>query len=144
MPAVPVLIPEKAPENDTVAIAGLPLVHETPPPVASVRNVVLPWHTSVLPDIAAGAALTVTLYVLLQPVGSVYVIIAVPAELPVTFPEPPPVTVVLSELHVPPLVASLSVIVELSHTLTGPVIAAGFGLTVIIIVARQPAGVTNV
>lgn len=44
------------------------------------------------------------------------------------------------ELHVPPPVASLSVVVAPGHTLNVPVMAAGTGLTVTVVVVKQPVG----
>jgi hypothetical protein len=43
-------------------------------------------------------------------------------------------------LHVPPLVPLLSVIVNEGHTTLLPVIPAGSGFTVIVVVVRQPVG----
>jgi len=47
-------------------------------------------------------------------------------------------TVVLADVHVPPAVASLTIIVELIQTLVGPETATGFGLTVTGTVMTQP------
>ena len=57
---------------------------------------------------------------------------AVPADTPVTTPdaEPTVATPVLPEVHVPPAVASLSVVVSPAQTTAVPVIADGSGLTV--------------
>ena len=63
---------------------------------------------------------------------------------PVTIPSSAPslTTVAIAELpvlHTPPAVASLSVIVDPAHTSNGPpVIAAGSGFTVIVVVVLQP------
>jgi hypothetical protein len=43
-------------------------------------------------------------------------------------------------LHVPPAVALLNVVVALTHTLVVPVMAAGSGLTVTVVVTAQPVG----
>jgi hypothetical protein len=57
----------------------------------------------------------------------------VPAATPETMPEVPTVaTEVLLLLHVPPEVASLSELVKPGHVVADPVIAAGAGLTVIV------------
>jgi hypothetical protein len=63
----------------------------------------------------------------------------VPVVTPLTMPddEPTVATVVLLLIQVPPAVASVTVIVEPAHTLVGPLIAAGAGLTVTTAVARQ-------
>jgi hypothetical protein len=69
------------------------------------------------------------------------VIIAVPAATPVTTPvELMVATPVLLLLHVPPGVISDKLVVRPTQTLSVPVIAAGFGLTVMITVAIQPTG----
>jgi len=63
----------------------------------------------------------------------------VPADTPVT--TPPAVIVAtagVALLHVPPPVASLNVVVDPSHTFNVPVIAAGIGLTVTVLVTKQP------
>ena len=69
--AVPVLTPVTTAPNDTVATAGLLLVHDTPPPVASVKNDVEPTHTVSIPPIGDGAGLIVTTFVTKQPAPDV-------------------------------------------------------------------------
>ena len=64
---VPVTIPV---DDPTEPIAVLLLLHE-PPIVASVKVVVKPKHTLVIPDIGAGLGLTVSNVSLKQPVGNV-------------------------------------------------------------------------
>ncbi len=56
--------------------------------------------------------------------------------MPVTNPEVDPIVaiVVTSLLHVPPVVASDSAMLEPAHTELAPVIAAGCGFTVIVVV----------
>ena len=64
-----------------------------------------------------------------------------PAVTPVT--TPPAVIVAMAGdalLHVPPAVALLSVVVDPTHTLVVPVITAGSGLTVTVVVTAQPVG----
>ena len=69
----------------------------------------------------------------------------VPADTPVRVPVVPPETMVatpvLTLLHVPPLVPSLSIVVEPWHTLAVPVIAAGNGFTVTVTDRVHPAAV---
>ena len=122
----------------TVATAVLLLV-QTPTPALN-KVVVLPTHTDVIPVIGAGKGLTNSVVVAMQLVLKVYVIIAVPALTPDATPlkEPIVATAMLLLLHVPPIVASLSVVVLPTQTAVTPVIAAGSGLTVIIVVVRQP------
>jgi hypothetical protein len=59
---------------------------------------------------------------------------------PVNDPEVSPMvaTVVLLLLHVPPVVTSINVVVVPGQILSVPVIVDGIGLTVTIVVARQP------
>ena len=76
-----------------------------------------------------------------QPVGNVYLIVVVPANLPVATPEieviDPMVGNVL--LHVPPPVASVIVKVAPTHTLgEGGPMAAGFGFMVTTLVVVHP------
>lgn len=126
----------------TVACAGLLLLHE-PPPVASLSVVVCPTHTTAVPDMAAGVVFTVNVAVRKHPVPNVYVMVTVPAATPVTIPDDDPTVAVNTSLllHVPPLVASVSVLVSPSHTLSVPPIAAGNAFTETVTVADpvQPA-----
>ena len=123
----------------TLATPVAPLAH-TPPLVASVRVVVNPTHTLVVPPIAAGLAFTVTVATARQPVLNVYVIIVVPAVRPVTTPVETPIvaTPVLPLVHVPPLVASVRVVVAPTQALSVPPMAAGLAFTVTTVVTRQP------
>jgi hypothetical protein len=126
----------------TVATAVLLLPHE-PPPVASPRPVVGPTQRLSVPLMGAGDGFTVTVAVVEQPPGSVYPIItAVAADTPVTRPEVSPTvaSVVAPLLQVPPGVASYRTVVNPTHTLIVPVMAAGSGFTVTVAVAMQPAG----
>ena len=67
---------------------------------------------------------------------------AVPCDIPLTVPEDEPTDAKREVvLHTPVPVASLKVICELAHTLSGAgVIAAGSGLTVITVLIVQPVG----
>jgi hypothetical protein len=69
--------------------------------------------------------------------------VVVPGTLPVTIPAVlMAATAVLEELHVPGVVASLSVMVVAVHTLAGPAIGAGKGFMVTVFEAKQPVGST--
>jgi len=69
MSVVPKATPVTTPEPEaTVAMPVLPLTH-VPPDVASVRLVLAPTHTLVMPVIAFGVKLTVTVVVVVHPVG---------------------------------------------------------------------------
>lgn len=67
-------------------------------------------------------------------------IVAVPAETPVTTPVPEPTVAipVAEELHVPPDVPSLSVVVEPAHIAALPVMDAGNAFTVTVVLAVHP------
>lgn len=134
-PVTPVTIPVDEP---TVAIAVLLLAHVPPP--ASLRVVVLPAHTVATPVIAPGSGLTVTVVIRMQPVGNVYVIGALPADIPVTILLTDPIVAipVAPLLHVPPRVALLSVVVLPSHTDVVPDIVDGKEFTVSDPVLWQP------
>lgn len=134
---MPVTIPDVAP---IVATVVLLLVH-VPPGVASVNAVVNPWHTVVTPVIGA-KGYTVTVVTAVQPSDVVYTIVAVPPDIPRAVPLLTPIvaTAGLPLLHVPPVVPLLSVDVLPWQRLVVPVMAL-IGLTVIIDVAVQPAGV---
>ena len=142
------------PVEPTVATEPSLLLH-TPPLVASLRVVVEPAHTLIVPVIAdtVGNGLTVTVDVTIvtqpKPLVTVYDIVTIPADTPLTMPvEPTVATNVLPLLHTPPLVASLNVVVEPAHTLMVPVIAdtVGNGLTVTteVTVVTQPKPLVTV
>jgi len=62
----------------------------------------------------------------------------VPADTPETTPDASIDAVVAAVLHVPPPVASERLTDAVSHTVVGPVIAEGSGLTVTSVVTVQP------
>jgi hypothetical protein len=129
MTEVPGKNPLTTPPPLIVATPGDALF-QLPPPVASLSVVVEPTHTIVVPVITAGNGSTVTVVVTKQPVTVIiYDMTDVPAETPVTTPVAGSTVATpgVALLHVPSSVASLSVIVEPSHTLERPVIAAGKG-----------------
>jgi hypothetical protein len=64
------LLPVNMPAADTVAIAVLLLFH-TPLPEGSLNNAVDPIQIAIVPVMAAGATLTVTVAETLQPPGKV-------------------------------------------------------------------------
>ena len=95
------------PSVPMVATVVAVLLH-TPPPVASVSNVVEPSHKEKVPSIAVGCVFTVTTAVDVH-VPNVYVMVAVPTPAPVTMPVLPTTvaTVVLPLVQVPPALESL-------------------------------------
>jgi hypothetical protein len=104
--------------------------------------IVLPTQTFDGPDIAAGAAITVTVTLVPQPPDA-YKMVAVPAETPVTTPlvAPTDPTPGLALLHVPPGIGSLNVKVAPTQILPPPTIAVGTEFTVTIAVILQPVGI---
>lgn len=67
--------------------------------------------------------------------------VVIPATTPVTIPDAEPMLAVpgAAELQLPPVVASLSVVVSPEHTDVAPVMAAGL-CTVTVLTAAQPSG----
>ena len=141
--AVPAVLPVTMPVRLPIdATDGEPLLQV---PVPSVSVVVVPAQrvTGVDGVIAAGKALTVTFAVVLH-VPMLYVIVAVPALAPVTVPPVTPADVELL-VHVPPLVASVSTVVDpWQMTAVKGVIATGALFTVTGFVTKQPDELVNV
>lgn len=130
---MPVIVVVREVEPPTVALA-LAALH-VPPLVVVLSVVVLPAHTLAVPVMEAGKGFTVIPFVVAQPVGSVYVMVALPAAAPLTTPVLPIAAVLLAEeLHAPPPLASVSVAVLPWHTELAPVIVAGNGFTVAVAV----------
>ena len=136
--AVPADTPVTVPVIEfTVATDAFDVVH-TPPEVVLVKIVLEPIHAFVVPPIAASVGNAVTFTVAcafdVQPfVVTVYVIVALPADTPVTTPLASTVaTAVFDDVQTPFEVALESAVVEPAHTSVVPVIAAttGRGLTV--------------
>ena len=138
--AVPVVTPLTVPVPEPmVAIEVLPLVH-APPAEISVKAIEAPVHTTDGPVMLAGNELTVATTVAKQPAAVVYVIVTVPVVNPFTIPLAEPTLALNGMLlvHVPPVIASLRVVVAPRHTPGFPVIAGGKGFTVIIAAFKQP------
>lgn len=93
-----------------------------------------------VPVIAPGELLTVIAIVARQPVGKLYVMVAVPMLRPLTRPVVAftVAIVMLSLLQVPPAGASLSADVNPTHTEVLPLIVPGSALTVTGKVAAHP------
>ncbi len=139
MTAVPADTPPAMPvASPIVATAVLLLVHVPPP--ASVRVELVPTQNDETPEIGLGNGFTVTVVVIRQPVGRVYVITDVPVETPETIPvvDPTVATVVLLLSQVPPP-ASDNVVVLPTQTFVVPVMGLGSGFTVIVVVTAQLA-----
>jgi hypothetical protein len=130
----------------TVAIVVFELLH-VPDGIASLSMVVKPEHIEVIPVIAGGRGLTVTIVEAAQPVPmSVYVIVVMPPGLvgvpPVTTPEKgvTVATILVLLLHVPLGVPSLSVVVWPAQMVVLPDITVGNAFTVMVSTLAQPVG----
>lgn len=119
------------PVDDPIVATEVTLLVHVPPGIASLRLVTDPAQTDVLPVMFAGKGFTVTTTDRAQVVGSVYIIVEVPpGAVPVITPNASiGATTALELNHVPPDVASVSAIVDPTHTLVGPTIGEGSGLT---------------
>jgi hypothetical protein len=117
------------------------LLAHVPPATGCVSVVVSPSHTLAVPPIGTGAAVTVTTIVEVQPALNAYVIVVVPAAMPVTIPVVEPIVPTPGVLltHVPPEVLFDNRIVEPIHTLVGPTMGAAADTTVITCVTAHPA-----
>jgi hypothetical protein len=135
---VPAATAVTIPVDPTMARAVLLLLH-APPEVRSVNGTVNPAHSVFIPEIADGTGFTVTPVVVAHPVGNVYVMITLPADIPAVKPVDTPTVAmaVLLLLQAPPPPSANSV-VEPTHTTGVPVVAAGNGLTVTTVVASVP------
>jgi hypothetical protein len=124
--------PVATPVPLTIVATVLSLLLQLPPPLALPNIVTLFWQIVDAPLIAAGSGFTTTVLVFWQPVGNAYVMMAVPAVLPVTTPATSTVaTAVVPDVQLPPVVPLLSVVVWSRHTTAVPVISAGSGFTCI-------------
>ena len=128
--------------GSTVATEVLLLVHVPPGGMpAAVKNILVsPWHI-LLPTTPEPLAqlYTYTSVVVLQPVGNVYVMVATPADTPVTTPVTGSIdaTDTGDELHVPPAGEPGNGILVPTH-ICELGMAAGRGLTVTVAELLQP------
>lgn len=140
MVAVPGPAPPVRPP-DIVAIVPDEELH-VPGVVTSDREMVEPWHTEDGPTMAAGIGLTVKSIVVVQPDPVAYVMVATPADTPVTTPlvgSTVAIPVLLLD-QLPPANASLSVDDALTQAEAVPVIGDN-RFTFTVVVAVQPEGV---
>lgn len=151
---VPAMMPVTKPVLPTVATAVL-LLDQVPDGVTLLSNVFTFSHIASVPLIAATTGAGFTVIVELteatqpNPLVTVYVMIEVPAERPVTTPEPLIVaTANVLLAHVPLVVELLNVDVVPAHNVAVPDIAAtvGNGLTVtlVVTVVLQPKPLVTV
>ena len=120
---MPVIFPD---DDPIVATLAFPEVH-VPPVVPSLKLADAPTQIPAGPLMVGGSALTVTVLILIQPVFSIYVITAVPADIPKTIPAPVPTAATpgFPLVQVPPTVASLRLVTDPAQTLALPLIVAG-------------------
>jgi hypothetical protein len=135
--AVPAVIPVATPVVASIVMLPLGVLH-VPPAGVALRVVLLPIHAVSVPLIVPGAALTVTTAEVLQP-PAVYTTVAVPGATPPIKPGLSIVAIVVGVIdHVPPVVVVVSVVVRPTHSVRLPVMGAGVGFTVTILVVVQP------
>jgi hypothetical protein len=143
VPAVAPTTPVTTPVVDTTVARAVLLLLHVPPVTVLLSVTELPVHTATLAGvIAAGEVLTVTPFIIKQPVAEiVYVMLAVPGATPVT--NPPALTVAIAALlllHVPPGVVLVNVAVLPTQRMVGGIglITLGSGLTVTTAVEVHP------
>ena len=137
VPASPaVTIPELVP----IVATDVLLLVQVPPP-AAVSAVVMPAQTVAVPVMADGKGFMVTVDVVLQPLdAATNVIVAVPADTPVSVPVIRLIPAIdeLLLVQVPRPAASLNVVVEPLHMARAPRIAGGAALTETVVVTVLP------
>ena len=120
------------PEAEPILATDIGEMVHTPPPDPLVSKVVPPIHNWVEPPMGDGAEFTVTLFAAVHPVGSVYVIVAIPGATAVTRPddEPTVATPVPLLVHAPPgSVASIAPEVPVHNPVTPDTTGTGLILT---------------
>jgi len=140
MAAVPAVMPEIVPVAVSIVAIAVCVLLQEPPLVASLRAVLFPAHTCIVPVIAGGSGFTVTTPVAgAHTSGREKVIVAVPGNSPATMPviAPTVAIAVLLQLQLPPLVPSDNVAVVPAQMVKIPEIVVGVGLTVIVATAGQ-------
>ena len=123
MVVVPGIMPITEPEAEPIVATEVLLLTHVPPVVAISDNVMNePVQTLPAPEMGLGVISTVTTTVLTTP-DTVYEIVTVPGATPETIPELTPTVAldVLPLVHAPPGDASVSVVVDPTHTVVAPV-----------------------
>lgn len=138
---MPAATPSSTPEADPMVATPVLILVQVPPDGVLESDVVAPTQTVGVPAIAVGNAFTVSTPVFLQPVDSVYVMTVVPAAIPVATPLPPLIvaTAGVPDDHVPP-VGEPDMVVVLPAQTAAPLTGEGSGLTVAVMVRKQPVG----
>jgi len=138
--ALPPLTPLTTPDDgSTVATDVLELLH-VPLADASLSEVVLPWHTVVVPFILVGIAVTLTVVDAAVPQPVLYCIVTLPPVIPLTTPDAGSTvaTPVLALLQVPLADASVSCVVDDWHTVVVPFMLVGIAVTLTVVAAAVP------
>ena len=140
--AVPAATPDTMPVRPTDANADP--VPQVPPETALLSEVADPTQTFGMPVMAGanGDMVTVTVTYTEQPAPEEYVIIDVPADMPVTTPVEEPTAAVVGALlvQVPPVALLLNVVDRPAHMDAVPTIAEGGALTTMVVEEMQPPG----
>ena len=128
--AAPAVMPVTTPEDEPIVATVTGVELQVPPVMVSVNTAVFPTQIFNGPVIKEGSGLTVTTAFTLQPIA--YVIVSVPAAIPVTMPDDEPIVPIAGELllQVPPEVASVKVVAAPAHMVIVPKIGDGAGYTV--------------
>ena len=138
MVVVPVAAPVNSPvPGAIVAIAVLALL-QRPPTTVLLYIVVLPEHRDARPAIVPALGSVVTFIILVTVVDvqlllTVYMMVSVPGEIPVTIP-PLTAAAALLALQIPPGTVFDKVMVEPVHTLEEPVMLPALGAGVILMI----------
>lgn len=136
------MVPDDTPVNTpfTEPITAMPILElDQMPPGEELEKVVFcPIHPFVEPEIGE-TEIKIDIGAVLKHAPNEYVIFAVPAASPVIKPVVglTLATPVLLLLQIPPVVVLLSAVVAPRHTLVSPVMFAGIGFTVTMVVAVQ-------
>jgi hypothetical protein len=118
-------MPVAVPVEPIVAMEVLLLVH-VPPPTTLLKLVVAPTHTVAVPVMVPASApvvivTTTEVVSLSHPLSAIYLIVAVPVEIPVTIPPDTVATLGLAEFHPPSLIdVVLKVVVFPTHVVSVP------------------------
>lgn len=141
MPAIPPAKPDTTPEVAPIVATDVAPLVQVPPGVTSVHVVVVPEQRLPAPDMAAGAAVTDSVLVTMQPEPNEYEMTVVPAVTPVTMPlSDPIVTLPVLLVHVPPGTVLPNAAVAPTQTAADPVTGPGAVLTVSVVIVLQPVG----
>jgi hypothetical protein len=139
MVTTPGEIPVTWPIASIVAMEVLLELHV--PPVVELERTISPFEHKIGDPVIGARGFTLTGVVRKQPLAIVYVIVAMPDDIPETIPDGVTVAMfVLLLAQVPPAVASLRAIVCPVQMLEAPIIGLGAGFTITVFVVEQPVG----